>query len=44
MKIVYLGRERISTKRVPTIQLYPNWNLRTSSFEKKGTDLGREPS
>ena len=38
MKIVYLGREGITTERVSTMQLYPNWNLRTSSFEERGID------
>jgi len=43
MKIMYLGREIISIERVPTMQLYPNWSSRTSSFEESGTDVGREP-
>ena len=28
--------------RVPTNQLYPERNLRASSFEEGGTDAGRE--
>ena len=40
--IMYLRRERISTKRIPTEQLNPDWNSRTSFFEERGTDVGRE--
>ena len=42
MMMVYLRRERIPTKSVPTEQLNPDWNLRTSFFEEGGTDAGRE--
>jgi len=37
MKIVHLGR-RISTERFSPMQLYPNWNLRASSFEERVID------
>ena len=40
MMMVYLRRGRILIERVPTKQLYPDWNSRTNSFEKGGTDVG----
>ena len=35
MMMVYLSGKIIPTERVPTKQLYPNWNSRTSSFEER---------
>jgi len=32
----------MSAERVPTKQLFPDWNLRTSSFEEEGTDVGEQ--
>jgi len=40
MMMVYLRREAIPVKRVPTEQPYLDWNLRMSSYEEGGTDVG----
>ena len=39
MVMVYLRRERILAEIVPTENLYPDWNSRTSSFEEGGIDV-----
>ena len=41
MIMVYLRRENPNLKS-PTKQLYPDRNSRTSSFEERGTDIGRD--
>ena len=40
MMTIYLCREIIPAVRVPTKQLHPDKNSRTSSFEERGTDVG----
>ena len=40
MMMVYLRREAIPVKRVPTEQPYLDWNSRMSSYEERGIDVG----
>ena len=40
--MMHLSREIIPAERVPTEQIYQDWNSRMSSFEEGGTDIGRQ--
>ena len=42
--MVYLSREIIPAKRVPTEQQYQDWNSRTSFSEERGTDIESQES